>query len=238
MSGKFICIEGADGSGKGTQADLLVKRLFNEGYKVKFFDFPQYEKTFFGEMSGKMLAGEYGPVENIDPNLASLPYAFDRWQASPEIKKTVNEGNIAIANRFTLSSMTHQAARMPKEKRPDFIKFIRDLENITLKIPTPNLYIYLRVPVELSRELILKKEKRKYLKDGKLDQLEDNLEHQFEASRIYDELSNQFPNIVKINCCDENGKLKNIDKIHNAVWKETTRVINYSPEGQKKGKER
>ncbi|KKU51720.1 MAG: Thymidylate kinase [Candidatus Moranbacteria bacterium GW2011_GWE2_47_10] len=40
--GKFIVIDGTDGSGKATQTELLVKRLKKAGHKVKVFDFPQY----------------------------------------------------------------------------------------------------------------------------------------------------------------------------------------------------
>ena len=46
-TGKFIVIDGTDGSGKATQVSLLVDRLTKEGYKVKTVDFPEYEKNFF-----------------------------------------------------------------------------------------------------------------------------------------------------------------------------------------------
>ena len=44
--GKLIVIDGTDGSGKHTQTVLLAKALKAQGYKVKDFSFPQYEKKF------------------------------------------------------------------------------------------------------------------------------------------------------------------------------------------------
>jgi dTMP kinase len=46
--GKFIVIDGTDGSGKKTQTDLLVERLKKEGYAVEKIDFPQYGKKSAG----------------------------------------------------------------------------------------------------------------------------------------------------------------------------------------------
>ena len=39
--GKFIVIDGTDGSGKATQVALLEKRLKKEGKTVKLVDFPE-----------------------------------------------------------------------------------------------------------------------------------------------------------------------------------------------------
>ena len=38
--GKFIAIDGLDGSGKGTQADILIEKLKSEGKKVRELSFP------------------------------------------------------------------------------------------------------------------------------------------------------------------------------------------------------
>ncbi len=50
LKGKFIVIDGIDGSGKATQTKLLLDRLEKEGYKTAAIDFPQYYKNFFGKM--------------------------------------------------------------------------------------------------------------------------------------------------------------------------------------------
>ena len=40
--GRFIVIDGTDGSGKATQTNLLVEELKINGYEVEMTDFPQY----------------------------------------------------------------------------------------------------------------------------------------------------------------------------------------------------
>ena len=42
--GRFIVIEGLDGSGKTTQSELLVNRLREQGKKVRALSFPRYGK--------------------------------------------------------------------------------------------------------------------------------------------------------------------------------------------------
>lgn len=241
MSGATLGIEGPDGSGKGTQAELLVARLRDAGYAVHYFDFPQYETTFFGGMVGEMLSGQYGPMKSIDPHLASLPYAFDRWTATPFINEVRESGGIAVLNRFSMSNAAHQSARVPREKRGDFLKFLTTLENELLGVPVPDLYIYLDVPTEISQKLIAEKAKRKYLEGNGMtaDQLEEDIAHQMEAARMYKELSVTMPNVIRIGCCDGNGALRQKEDIHNEVWRVTcdylsTRTI----EGQIKGTER
>ena len=42
QKGRFIVIDGIDGSGKATQAKLLVEELKLSGYLVEQADFPQH----------------------------------------------------------------------------------------------------------------------------------------------------------------------------------------------------
>jgi len=87
--GKLIVIEGTDGSGKATQSKLLLDYLKKQKISHAYFDFPQYHKSFFGRFIGKFLRGELGDAGNLNPYLISLPYAVDRWQAGPAIKKAL-----------------------------------------------------------------------------------------------------------------------------------------------------
>lgn len=221
MAGSFIALEGPDGSGKGEQTKILVERLRDElRLPVVTLDFPQYGESFFGEMVGNMLTGKYGDMKNIDPHLASIPFAFDRWEATAKILDAKKEGCIIIANRFTLSNLAHQTARVESSKREEFINFILKMEREVLRIPQPDLYLYLDVPTEISQVLILEKARRAYIKEGGIDQLEADVQHQIEASRLYREFSKRFLNIVRIKCCDEEGKLRSPNSVHSKVWNE------------------
>ena len=82
MNGKFIVIEGTDGSGKGEQTIRLVKRIKDLGREVSPFDFPRYNEPsswFINEY----LNGRFGTLTEINPKTASLFYALDRYAAAP-----------------------------------------------------------------------------------------------------------------------------------------------------------
>src|SRR3989344_7282631 len=85
MAGKFIVIEGTDGSGKATQTGLLVERLKAIGRKVAMVDFPRYGNPS-GYFIEKYLNAGYGDMSEIGPEKASLFYALDRFDASPDIR--------------------------------------------------------------------------------------------------------------------------------------------------------
>jgi dTMP kinase len=161
--GKFIVIEGSDGVGKKTQADLLIKMFRRIGKQVVFYDFPQYERSFFGEMVGKYLNGDFGDVHDVSPHLISLLYAGDRFEAAEHIRHDLGKGKIVISNRYTQSNMAFQAAKFKKEKdKEKFLEWIEELEFGIFNIPRPDLIIYLYAPFEVSQKMVDKKAKRSY----------------------------------------------------------------------------
>ncbi len=73
QKGKLIVIEGIDGSGKTVQTQMLVKRLLEEGLQVQMTDFPQYGKSFFGNMIERYLKGEFGWPQELKDHLKKYP---------------------------------------------------------------------------------------------------------------------------------------------------------------------
>lgn len=233
-SGNFIVIEGPDGSGKRTQQESLIAALLNMGYEVSRISFPQYETSLFGGLVGKMLNGEFGSMGGIDPHLASVVFAADRWKASETIKSDLSHGKIVVADRYTLSNMAHQAARLPEDKRETFLNLLEKMEydpDEGFGIPKPDIYIHLHVPIEISQKLILEKAQRVYL-DGQKDQLEADVSHQVEASKMYHRLSETMDGIVTIDCCDLTGNLMPIETIHGLVL---GKVVNFLDPELKEG---
>lgn len=154
MKGKFIVIDGADGSGKKTQADLLIKKLKSEKRKAVMFDFPQYDK-FFGKLVKRYLSGEFGGLNEVNAHLASVLYAADRWQAKDEIEKYLKKEYIIISNRYTESNMAHQGAKIfSAKKRKEFLRWLDEMEFENFKISRAELVIYLDVPIEIGQKLV------------------------------------------------------------------------------------
>jgi len=161
--GKFIVIEGSDGVGKKTQADLLTKMFRRIGKQVVFYDFPQYERSFFGKMVARYLNGEFGDVDDVNPYLVSLFYAGDRFEAQGHIRSDLSKGKIIICNRYTQSNMGFQTAKLKLEKeKKEFLEWLEELEFGILGIPRPDMVIYLYAPYKISQKMVGKKSKRSY----------------------------------------------------------------------------
>jgi len=131
--GKFIVIDGGDGSGKTTQAELLMQYLKGKKIAVKGFDFPRYYSSFHGKIAGRFLAGEFG--DNVSPYLASLAYALDRASTKEEMDLWLSHGGVIVSNRYATSNMAHQGARLSPDKRQEFLEWIDELEYKVHKIP-------------------------------------------------------------------------------------------------------
>lgn len=161
--GKFIVIEGSDGVGKKTQADLIIKMFRRIGKQVVFYDFPQYDRSFFGKMVGDYLNEKFGDVNESDPYLISLLYAGDRFEASEHIRHDLGRGKIVICNRYTQSNMAFQTAKLKGEtKKKEFLEWLEELEFGIYNVPKPDMVVYLYAPHELSQKMVDKKAKRGY----------------------------------------------------------------------------
>jgi len=205
--GKLIVIDGIDGSGKATQTNFLAKRFKKEGFKVKTIDFPRYYDNFFGGLIGEYLSGKFGDFITVDPRIASVLYATDRFESGALIEKWLKEGFIVISDRYVSANQIHQGGKINSPKtRKEFLRWLDKMEYGVFKIPRPDLVIYLDVPFEISKmwlENKVSKRSKKYLK-GRRDVAEDNLIHLKDSreSALYLHKTNK--NWIKISCCKGN----------------------------------
>ncbi|MGA8220970.1 MAG: hypothetical protein WB780_04890 [Candidatus Acidiferrales bacterium] len=197
--GKFIALEGIDGSGKRTQLEMLARAL--EARKIAFtqLSFPRYD-GFFGKMVASFLNGEFGPLHAVDAHFSALLYAGDRLEAKPGMEANLAEGQILLADRYIGSNLAHQSARVPAEKRAEFLQWLKRLEYEIYALPAEDLVIYLRVPAAEAHRLVGQKGARDYTKLRR-DLLEADIAHLEAASEVYDELARQ-PNWARIECFD------------------------------------
>ena len=215
--GKLIVIDGGDGSGKTTQAKLLIDYLRTNHYPVKYVDFPRYYTSFHGRTVGKFLRGEFGTLDQVSPYLASLAYALDRASMKTEMEEFLNKGGFIIANRYATSNMAHQGAKFTdKKKRDEYLKWVYELEYKVHKIPKEDLVVYLYVPWQIGLILTENKGSRDYLKGKGADIAEADIEHRVNSEKMYLELTSKNKNWVTIDCISS-GKLLPPHQIHEAV---------------------
>lgn len=227
--GKLIVIDGADGSGKATQAELLVKRLKREKLKVKKIDFPQYKKNFFGQLLGECLAGKYGDFISIPPRIASVLYAADRFETSAQIREWLKAGYVVVSDRYTSANQIHQGGKIAdSQERTRFLNWLDKMEFEIFGIPRPNIIIYLHVPVLISQELInkrvLENKKNKTIK-AKKDLAESNLKHLAESQVSAISIVKKSNNWQMVDCARD-GKILERGEIHKLIYAKVSKVIN------------
>lgn len=214
MKGKLIVIDGIDGSGKATQTKILTARLRRAGLRVATLTYPQYDR-FFGKLIGRYQRGDFGPP--VHPYLASSLYAFDRFESRDRILKWLREGKIVVLDRYTSGNQIHQAARLPKRERKNFLLWLETLENQMLGLPKPDLVIYLYLPAKIAAILTAKKSARGYLGREKMDQMERDLGHQEASAKQAMHLATSRH--WKIIHCIKSRQLLSIQDISNLIWK-------------------
>ncbi|SRR6056297_495737 len=223
--GKFIVLDGTDGSGKETQTKILIKKLKEEGFKVEKADFPQYGTKSAGLVEN-YLNGKYGTAEEIGPLIPSIFYATDRYDASFTIKKYLEEGKIVISNRYISSNMAHQGGKIKnKEKRQKFFDWLYKLEYGLFNIPKPDLSLILHVSPEVAQKLVDKKGYRDYIKGKKRDIHEEDINHLKKAEEVYREIAESSDNFRFIECT-ENKNIMSREKIAKKINKEIKTIIN------------
>jgi len=216
QKGKFIVIEGTDGSGKGTQVKLLADKLSETQTRFEITDFPQYgnPSAFFVE---KYLRGEYGTIEEVGPYKASFFYALDRFDKSAEMKKWLNEGINIVSNRYVTSSMGHQTAKLDSiEEQDAFLNWLDNMEYEELGIPRPDLVVFLYVPPDVGQKLVAQKAEREYTQGKSHDIHEADLNHLTKASEAYKYIAKKF-GWLQIDCVRD-GELMSPEEIHKLVF--------------------
>jgi thymidylate kinase len=153
--GKLIVIDGNDGSGKHTQAEMLRSYILNLRRRVLMLSFPRYEDTFFGRILREALDGKFGNFVDLDPHLVAPLYAADRWASKHHIKTTLADGGYVVLDRYVSANQIHQGGKFQDElERVNFLAWLDQLEYGEYRLPKPDFSVYLDVPLEVSLGLL------------------------------------------------------------------------------------
>lgn len=225
--GKLIVIDGTDGSGKATQVDLLTKQLKKEGYIVKNVDFPEYYENFFGKFIGHCLSEQYYNFLKVHPKIASVLYAADRFESKDKMNDWISRGYIIIANRYVSANQIHQGGKIKNtKKRQAFIEWLDEMEYKVFKIPKPNVVFYLNLPVQLSRKLMIDRNKnsaRSYL-GNKKDVHEKDMDFLVNSHKSALWLAKTQKNYIQIDCASKNEILSR-ESIHEMIYAKLKKML-------------
>ncbi len=216
MRGKFIVIDGTDGSGKATQTKLLIKRLQKAGFRVRVEDFPQYGHKSAGPVE-EYLTGVYGTADELGAYIPSMFYAVDRFAASKRIKQHLEHGDVVVSNRYVTANMAHQGGKIKDPKqREKYFRWLTDLEYNFFQIPKPDLQLILHLPSKVSAKLIKQRGPQHYLGTKKRDIHEKDAKHLEAAEKIYLQIAKKFKYPVVEGFVD--GRLLTPDEVSDKVF--------------------
>lgn len=215
MAGKFIVIEGLDGSGKATQTEILRKYLESKGEKVKKLTFPDYDNDS-SALVKMYLGGEFGSSpDDVNAYAASAFYTVDRIASYLKFwKDDYKDGKYILADRYSTSNIIYQMSKLPENEWDGFIEFQEDFEYNKINVPKPDLVIYLDVEPDVSQKLLSGRysgdESKKDLHEKNLDFL-----NECRKSALYaaDKLGWK-----KISCTD-GGSMRSLEDISKDILK-------------------
>ncbi len=217
--GKFIVLEGMDGSGKSTQTKRLTEYLSKRGLRVKTFHFPSGE-GFYGNMVNSFLKGEFGRAEDVDPYFAAFVFAGDRKELAGRVRQWLEEYDVVLLDRYTFSNAAYQCAKIANKNRQRKLRrWIFNLEFNVFNIPKPDVSIFLGVPMSFVKHQLARERKgdeRDYL-GGKDDIHEKDISLQYKVNEQYNIMCRNSAEIVLLDCCNEDGKMLDGDKIHKNI---------------------
>ena len=204
MSGKFITLEGIDGSGKTTQGILLKNKLEEIGKDVLFTREPGGVKGA-EEIRNLLVQGEKDRWSNITEIL--LFFASRRHHLEKVLLPAINKGKVVICDRFTDSTIIYQGRENIHLK-----KIIIELNKSVIGIvPDLTLIIDIDPTKSLNRGLSRKSDEMRFEKFG--------LEFQTTARNGYISLAKTDKRYQLID--GNNSK----DKVHQMIWNKVSEFL-------------
>ena len=170
VEGLFVCIEGIDGSGKTTQAKLLIDKIQGSGKKVSLFSYPTHDSRYGKIIREEFLAGK------VDMGIEEqfLLYLLDMQSDKKNILESVSKGNIVISERYFISTIAYQSAGSFDYEKA---KAVEEL----MSLPRPDIIFYIDIKPEIAFE-------RKKKQKGKTDRFESAKEYMNKVYNVYEKL--------------------------------------------------
>ncbi|MBW3041191.1 dTMP kinase [Prochlorococcus marinus] len=165
MKGKFIVVEGIDGSGKTTQINQLSKWLSGTNF------IPDNNHLIITREPGGTQLGQSIRSLLLDTSIEKTPdsitelllYAADRAQHVNEIiRPSLNKGDWVISDRFCGSTIAYQGYGRKLD-----IKLIKDLERIATQGISPDITFLLDISVDESIKRRISRKDDRMEKEGR-----------------------------------------------------------------------
>ena len=219
----IIALEGIDGTGKGTQAQILRERMSALGKRCLELSFPDYD-SFLGQEIGLLLSGRNETTAaTLDPKSMALWFAAERMRTFQGIDRCTYD--FIVLNRYVLSNVVYQSLRVEPGEREAFSNWVLELEYGQFNLPRPDVVFVFDVDERQSEINVVQKGYRGYTGDYP-DVYEGSRATQSEARQAYRDLAGQTKGDVLIECMNECGAMRPADEIAETVFGNIKRLIN------------
>lgn len=223
---KLIVIDGIDGSGKSTQANILLERLKEKYKNVFLVSFPNYGSDGC-IMVEKYLHGEIDEDPNkVNAYVASTLFAIDRYMFFK--KNKFPQDSILICNRYVLSNIIHQMSKLPEFRWFTFGSWADNLEYVRYHIPAPAIEFYLYVKPETSMKLL----EHRYEGDMKKADIHENIkflkqsakpiEHYIKGDAMVKTIFGKNFNLID---CNSKDGIKTKEEIADMIWEKVQEIL-------------
>jgi dTMP kinase len=201
--GRFVVLEGIDGSGTTTQVARLASRLRAANVPVRATREPSDGPM--GNVVRQVLTGRIVVPGGRAPGWATMAllFAADRMDhVESEIEPFVAEGGIMLSDRYDASSLAYQSVSSGAESR-EAVEWIRSLNRYARR---PELTIVLDLLPDVAAE--------RRTQRGEAAQLYEQNEVQRALAVFYKDLARHMPD-DRIVIVDAFGT---VDEVHARVW--------------------
>jgi dTMP kinase len=175
--GKFVVIEGIDGSGKTTQAHIVAKKLPGAVYTKEPTSGP------IGKFIREGISGE----GSLPPVALQHLLSADRAVHEEEVKELLNEGKLVISDRYLWSSVAYGMADREGTDYTDgeVLLVAQSILSMYHRFMLPNMTFYLDVSVDSAM--------RRIEEMGKVREIYEHRDKLELIKKGYDWLIAQFP---------------------------------------------
>lgn len=211
MAGLFITIEGPDGAGKSTQAELVAKYLRQLGLEVVLTREPGGT-----DLAEKIRALVLTPSsEKVAPMTEVLLYAASRTQHVEKLVKPVlARGAVVISDRFVDSSVAYQGFG-----RGLGADAVWEINQWALAGLLPDLTIVLDLELTIGRQRTMERDQRQNQEPDRLER--ENLDFHQRVREGFLALAKQDPDRIHVVSADGN-----VDQVHQRILFLVDRLLN------------
>jgi|SRR3989344_1439503 len=213
--GKFMVLEGIDGSGTTTQGPLLVKYLFEKLKKnVPLLTREPTQLSTYGQelrrrLSGNLLPGEQ-KIDNAD-YWAELFIQDRKWHNDHLIVPCLGLGLQVISDRYKLSTIAYQSTQ---GKNMD--ELIQRHDQLDLRVPDLTLFLDVSAAVA----------------ERRIQQTRNGTIEYFEASQFQEKVQNNYLLAIdKLKAREKIVKIdgtQSIDTVAKAIQEEVNQLYGYT----------